>query len=182
MRRAALAFTGALVLGFVAQLVTAQVVVDPRVSGVPRACGVIHVSTTQAATIADTNETNLWTFNVPANTLNRDGVGLRITTGGTLGANANNKTLKLYFGATQLVALSTTANASGWRMGGIVLRTGAATQRANGDVYIGLGVLNVSQTSPAETLSGVVQLRMTGQNGTASANDIVFNEAIVECL
>jgi len=160
----------------------AQVVVDPRVSGIPRACGVLHVNTTQAATIADTNETNLWQFTLPANSLNRDGVGLRITVGGTLAANANNKTLKLYFGATQLTALSSTASGSGYRMSGLVFRTGAATQRANGDVYVGLGTFNVVQTSPAETLSGTVLIRMTGQNGVASANDIVFNEAVVECL
>lgn len=160
----------------------AQVVVDPRVTGVPRACGVLHTNTTQAATIADTNETNLWTFTLPANSLNRDGVGLRITTGGVLGATANNKTLKLYFGASQIASLSTTANASGWRMGGIVLRTGAATQRANGDIFIGLGVLNITQSAPAETLSGTVLIRMTGQNAVAAAGDIVYNEAVVECL
>lgn len=160
----------------------AQIQVDPRVSGVPRACGVLHVSTTQAGTLADTNETNLYTFTLPANTLNRDLMGVRITVAGTLAANANNKTIKLYFGGTQLTALSTTASGSGWQAGAVVYRNSLTTQRASGTVFIGLGNINVVQSSPAEALGGTVLIRMTGQNGTASANDIVFNEGMVECL
>jgi len=179
MRRALLAIAVLLGLGLALE---AQVQVDPRISGSPRACGVLTVNATQAGTPANTTETDLWTFTLPANTLRTDLQGLRITTGGTLAANANNKTLKLYFGATQLTALSTTASGSGWNMGALVIRTSLTAQRANGYVFVGLGTFNVVQTTPAETLSGTLIIRMTGQNGTASANDILFNEAVVECL
>jgi hypothetical protein len=94
----------------------------------------------------------------------------------------NTKTLKVYFGATQVAALSSTANGASWRSTSLVVRTGAATPRGKGDVFVGLGTFNVVQTAPAEALSGTVLILMTGQNGVASANDVVFQGAVVECL
>lgn len=137
---------------------------------------------TTTGTGANTTETDLWTYSLPAGTLSTNLWGVRIKAWGTTGANANNKTFKVYFGATQIVALSTTANASGWTSLGTVLRTAAATQQAGAQLQIGLGTTQSTSTAPAETLSGAVTIKVTGQNGSAVANDCVFRGATVELL
>lgn len=144
--------------------------------------GKLTSNATQTGTDANLNEKDLWTYSLPAGTLNTDLQGVRITAWGTMGANANNKTFKVYFGATQIVALSTTANGSGWFATGVVLRTAAATQQAGASLNIGLGTTQSSATAPAETLSGAVTIKVTGQNGSAVANDCVFRGATVELL
>jgi hypothetical protein len=133
-------------------------------------------------TDANTNEKDLWTYTLPAGAMPTADRGIRFTAFGTLAANANNKTLKGYFGATQCAALSTTASGSHWEVRCIVLRTGAATQLSDGWVSIALGTQNITVATPAETLSGAVVVKVTGQNGVAAANDIVFRGAIVEAL
>jgi len=143
---------------------------------------ILSTNTTQTGTNADLNEKDLWTYALPAGHLSATGHAIRFTAYGTLAANANNKTLKGYFGATQCVALSTTASGSHWEIRCLVLRTGAATQNSGGFIAIGLGNLNVTHATPAETLANSITVKVTGQNGTASANDIVFRTAIVESL
>lgn len=145
--------------------------------------GVLTVNTTQAGTTAVTTEEDLWTYSLPANTLSANGKAVRITAFGTTAANANNKTIKLYFGST-VVATSGTSGYNGiaWTLTVPVIRTGAATQLGMGGVAVVGGSLGNSWSAPAETLSGAITIKVTGQNGTASANDIVFRGAIVEYL
>jgi hypothetical protein len=143
---------------------------------------ILSTSTTQVGTDANLNEKDLWTYSLTAGHLSTNGHAIRFTAYGTLAANANNKTLKGYFGATQCGALSTTASGSHWEIRCLIMRTGAATQNSGGVITIGLGNTNVTHATPAETLSGAVTVKVTGQNGTASANDIVFRTAIVESL
>ena len=146
--------------------------------------GVLTVSTTQAGTAADTNETDLWTYSLPANTLNVDGKGIRITAWGTTGATANNKTMKLYFAGTVLnVTLALAANNRGWILRGQVIRTGAATQIATGELWVSDQTGRGGEfTAPTGDTTGAITIKMTGTNGTAAANDIVFRGATVEVL
>jgi hypothetical protein len=172
-----------LVLAFVALgaiSLAGQVVTNPRITGVDQP--VLSASSVQVGTDANTNEKDLWTYTLPAGAMPTADRGIRFTAFGTLAANANNKTLKGYFGATQCAALSTTASGSHWEVRCIVLRTGAATQLSDGWVSIALGTQNITVATPAETLSGAVVVKVTGQNGVAAANDIVFRGAIVEAL
>lgn len=145
---------------------------------------VLHVNTTQVGTIADTNETDLWSYALPANTLSADGKGVRIRAWGTTGATANTKTLRLYVGATALFTLGPSAyNNLGWHIDAIVVRTGAATQLAETWAVIGVvtGAVNQGATPAADTTAAIT-LKVTGQNGTAAANDVVLKGAIVEAL
>jgi hypothetical protein len=148
--------------------------------------GVIERSTTQAATIADTNETTLFTFSLPANTLSENGKGVRITAFGTYGATVNNKTIKVKFGATTIADTgAAAANGTAWHVIGTILRTGAATQltsavRMVGAFASGSGVS--MPTTPAEDTTAAIAIVVTGTNGTAAANDIVFRGAVVELL
>jgi hypothetical protein len=169
-----------------ALLTTGVVYLRSLVAGIGSAVytpsGVITASTTQAATIADTNETDLWTYTLPANSLNANLKGVRIHVFGTFGATANNKTIKLYFAGTQIGALTSAGNNVAWEMLGTVLRTGASSQLAGGAINVDLSSQRAVVTTPAgDTTTGLI-IKMTGQNGTAAANDIVFRGAIVEYL
>jgi hypothetical protein len=149
-----------------------------------RVSGVLTTTTASAGTAADTNETDLWTYSLPANVLNANGKTVRITAFGTLAANANSKTPRLYFGGT-LVAFNTVlSNNQGWRLTADVVRTGASAQLASG-LYAGgagNGFLANLPVTPAASTTAAITIKVTGQNGTASANDIVFLGAVVELL
>ncbi len=157
----------------------------PNVPGGGRISSVLTVNTTQAGTIADTNETDLWTYSLPANTLNADGRGLRITVTVTFAANANTKTARLYFGGSSLTINPGVAAPNGVVAAAIytVLRTGATAQLMTRAVAnVGSSTQGVSQIAPAETMANAITIRVTGLNGTASANDVVFTSATVETV
>jgi hypothetical protein len=150
--------------------------------------GVLTVNTTQTATAANTTETDLWTYSLPANALSADGKGVRITVFGTTAATANTKNIRLYFGSTVLESGGALAlNGNAWRVVAEVYRTGASAQLASALATVSIndgstGTARTRLTTPAETLSGAITIKVTGQNGTAAANDIVFRGAIVEAL
>jgi hypothetical protein len=143
----------------------------------------LHVSTTQAATGANTDATDLWTYSLPANTLSADGKGLRVTVFGTFAANGNTKIVKVKFGATEVVSYSNVAQ-NVWTATIPVLRTGASAQLANGTFVAGAGLshANISVTTPAADTTAAITISVVGQNGTANASDIVFRGAIVEAI
>lgn len=149
--------------------------------------GVLTVNTTATGTGADTNETTLWTYDLPANTLSANNKGVRITVWGTGAANGNTKTIRVKFGGSTVSALAATTSGLDWCATVEVWRTGAATQVSMGRMVFGAdtsngGAVRMDYVTPTETLSGAVTIKMTGQNGTASANDIVFRGAMVEAL
>jgi hypothetical protein len=146
--------------------------------------GVLSVNTTEASTGADTNETDLWTYSLPANTLNANGKSVRIRAWGSCAATANNKTIRLYFGATvlRIVANAAAINNGTWHVDAVVVRTAATAQTASAWKWEPIGGIGMSTTTPAETLASAVAIKVTGQNGTAAANDVVFSGAIVEVL
>jgi len=142
--------------------------------------GRLLTSTTSAANVG-TGETDLLTYTLPANSLSTDGMGVRVTAWGLLGANTNSKTLRIYFGGTSLVSVSTAANGTAWTSRGVVLRSGAATQVAQGEALQGVAIIARTNTTPAETLSGAVVIRITGQSAVASG-DVTVLGVIVEAL
>jgi hypothetical protein len=140
------------------------------------------VSATQAGTAANTTETDLWTYSLPANALSADAKGLRITVYYQTAANANTKTTKLYFGSTVLASRAAADSGANGQFVGEVLRTGASAQAGFVESKINTSVFATTYTTPAEATSGAISIKVTGQNGTASANDVVFKAAIVETL
>jgi hypothetical protein len=148
--------------------------------------GVLSVNTTQAGTGADTNETDLWTYSLPANTLNVDGKTLRVTVSGDNAANANAKTVKFYFGSTAVfISNAATTNPASWSATYVITRTGASAQllvRVLSIYGAGAVVANPVTSTPAEATTGAITLKVTGQNGIAAANDIVFKGAVVEVM
>lgn len=147
--------------------------------------GFLTKSVTTASTPADTNETDLWTYSLPANTLDANAKGVRITVFGSYAANGNNKTIKLYFGATVISdSGAAAANGTNWRFDATVLRTGASAEVANVLRVIGAYAAGTgnSHSTPAADTTGAITIKMTGQNGTANAGDIIFRGATVEII
>lgn len=138
---------------------------------------------TQAATIADTNETDLAAWTIPGGLLDIDGRGLRLTAFGSFAANANNKRVRAYFGSVTLAdTAAIAANGVNWLVEVVMFRTGASAQlfrnrMQHGTTLIALGLGTGAISNAADQL-----LRVTGLNGTASANDIVLRGAHVELL
>ncbi len=148
--------------------------------------GTIEINTTQVGTGANTTETDLWSYSLPANTLNADGRTLRVTVSGDNAANANAKTVRFYFGATSVfISNAATTNPASWAATYLITRTGASAQlllRAVSIYGAGAVVANPVTSTPAEVSSGAIVMKITGQNGIAAANDIVFKGALVEVV
>jgi hypothetical protein len=142
--------------------------------------------TTNTTTVGNvtTGEDNLMTYSVPANTLSTNGDTLRFYASGTFTANANSKQLKVYFGSTAVSPpLDTTTNAIDWSVTGEIIRTGATTQKMWVSFTSWDGTASVTfvdYVTPAETLSGAVTFKLTGE-GT-STDDIKQETLTVDWL
>ena len=153
-------------------------------TAIGKVSSVLTVSTTQAGTPASTAETTLWTYSLPANTLSANAKGVRVTVFGSFAANTNTKTLRLKFGATTVFSESGAGafNGNGFVASGVVVRTGASAQVGIGNMMFGGGAATDAPVTPAEDTTAAIAIAFTGENGIASANDIVFRGAIVEAL
>lgn len=132
------------------------------------------VQTTAGSTTAVTSEENLITYTLPANALDATGRGLRIKAAGSTAANTNVKTIRLYFGSTVVMSnnVTTTPNAAGWEFECEIFRTSATTEKAIARGTVGSAQQTTTYTGVGETLTGALTIKVTGQNGTASAADI----------
>jgi hypothetical protein len=136
--------------------------------------GPIFASTTAVGTDADTAEKDLISKTVAANTMVVANQGLKITAWGQTGPNADNKTIRLYFGATVIaIAGPFGYNNADWMIEAYVYRTGAATQDCVGKIDLHNTAPTVTVVTAAETLSGTVVVKVTGQNGVATLNDVI---------
>jgi hypothetical protein len=145
--------------------------------------GTLTTSTTSVCTIADTNETDLWTYSLPAGALNADGRGVRITTWGTYANNANVKTVRLYVGATAIFSNATPTSAAGtWVGDAVVIRTGATSQTYRRLFQATGATAGWDSATLAETMANALTIKISGQNGTASAGDVCVKGAFVETI
>lgn len=135
----------------------------------------LHIDLTAVGTDADTNVKTLMSYPLPANTLIRDGQGVLIKAWGTTGANANDKTVVLFFGSTLVKALGPIAiNNRAWRFEAEVYRTGVGAQDAVGmGGYHTAPTVSILHAEPSEDETGAIVIKTTGENGTANANDVV---------
>lgn len=142
--------------------------------------GILSVNTTSTGNGADTTEDTLLTFNLPAKVLSANGKTVKIRAWGTTAANADNKTMKLYFGSEVIATATAATSNKGWLLELEVIRTGASTQ-----VVFGQGQVDTTNVTPlittgAETDTAAIVIKVTGQAGTGNANDIVAKGLIVE--
>lgn len=134
-------------------------------------------------------ETSLKSFNVAAGQLATNSDALRIFVGFRAGGAAGTKRLRVKFGAT-VIADSTAVTLSASEIVWVearVIRISGTTQRATSVANITSPAAawttaitgGTNSTAPAETLSGVVTLDVTGQLG-AAADTIVCDYLSVE--
>jgi hypothetical protein len=128
---------------------------------------------------ADTTDDVLFTYTLPAGALDVQGRAITITAYGKLGATANNKNVKLWFGATVVATTGVVAtNTGGWQLQADVAKVGAAgsnTQIAQGQNIVAAthGGVNIPP-APTEVESGPIVIKVTGASSTTgAANDVL---------
>jgi hypothetical protein len=132
-----------------------------------------------------TGDDTLWTFTVPANTLNADGTAIWGEAAGTFAANTNNKTLRVKFGSTTILDAggdTPAKNAGNWVLQWKIKRIGSSSQKVWGQVMIvpngsaneTVRFSEVDYTTAAEDTTGTIAFSVTGE--ATSNNDIVFQE------
>ncbi|HKD28314.1 MAG TPA: hypothetical protein VKC66_20725 [Xanthobacteraceae bacterium] len=140
-----------------------------------RIAGQITAQLTVTGTGVDTTEDILQTFTLPANTLDAVGRSLRIRAWGTFGANTNIKTIRLYFGSKIYDSTALAQNGTGWILEAEVYKTGSNTQTSWATILAGFSDPGAEINAPNQTDTAPIVIKVTGQNGTASANDTVCN-------
>ena len=143
--------------------------------------GVISVNTTAVGNVGG-GQDDLMTYSLPANTLSADGKAIRITAWYSTASNGNTKTITLAFGGTTLTGtISSTFNNQLGIIRAVIVRTGASAQEAAtwDTLNTQFGTL---RTTPAETMSGAITIKMTGQSGSSATDDVVQRGMIIEVL
>lgn len=143
-------------------------------SSYAKAGGALFYSTTAVGNVGVGDDV-LMTTSIPANSLATDGDSIEGYASGTFATSANNKRIRVKFGATTIFdsgALAITS-ASDWILNFRVIRTGAATQKCCVNLSTSSATLSAyaDYATAAETLSGAVTMTVNGE-GTAD-NDIV---------
>lgn len=161
------------------QTLTNKTLTDPLINGGGGTATVkpmgVTTSTTSGATGANQTETTLISYTLPASSLDVTNRGLRVKAAGTVAANGNGKTIRLYFGSTILISNDITGspNNVGWELEYEIYRTSATTEKAVAHGTVGSVLQTTTYSGVGETLSGALVIKVTGQNGVSSANDIV---------
>lgn len=145
---------------------------------IARIGGTLDTIESDAGTPASTTETDLHSLTVLANTLTTAGDTAVLETVLTFAANANTKRVRVYFGAAVIYDSTAVAkNGGSLVVRTAVKRTGAATQiawaTAVDDASATRFATVAAFATATESLAGGVVYKVTGQNGAASANDIV---------
>lgn len=143
--------------------------------------GMIYVNTTAVGTTAVTTEENLMLYTLPANTLLRDGQGVRIIAWGTNAANANTGIGRLLFGGT-LIKSNQKGNNTDWVLTAEVTKTGVSTQKSIAQIFRDTVVNDAANVSLTKTDTAGIVIKVTGQNDVAAANDIVCEGMRIEFL
>ncbi len=139
---------------------------------------------TNHATSAVTTEEVLWSHTMNADQLGADGQGVRIVASGYTAANANNKTLRFKVDGNAIVTNTTTAapNNKRWRIEAVVIRSGATASVSEGVMKISDIADELKSNKAGITWANAIDVEVTGQNGTAAANDIVLESITLEYL
>lgn len=155
--------------------------------GICSSC-VLSSDSTLAGTPANTTETTLFSYVLPAATLSTDGWFIRIIAWGYTGASGNNKSLLVRFGGTAIISSGMAAlNNNTWFLEAYVIRKAAGNQDAIGrltatPVANGWGGTVTGMTlfsEPAINLNGAVTIVINGLNGVASASDVTYEGSLI---
>ena len=133
---------------------------------------------------ADTTDDTLFTYSLPASSLDVAGRTLRVRAFGQFAGNTHNKTVKIFFG-TSIVLTSgvVTTSGLGWTAELMIGKTGSNTQIAGGFVASGATLVTPVVLTGTETDTNAVAIKVTGASSTTgAANDVVGYGMVVEFL
>jgi len=153
--------------------------------GTPSSSHVLNVQAGLVGTVGSGEDT-LYTYDLPANTLDANNKGVRITAKGEFANTTSNTTLKLYFGtASTTVTLPKTVSAASWEAEWIVIRTAVNTQIAYWRVHYTSAASDAvkryaTATLPTQDDGAAITVKVTGE-GTSN-NDITADFLFVEKL
>lgn len=136
---------------------------------------------TAAGNTADTNEDTLYTYTLPANTLKTPGQTLHIHCWGATKNNGDNKTMNLYFGASEISTPTAATNNKGWELWLHVTRGINSTTQ----VVVGTGIVDTTPVTPfnaagTDDMTTALTIKCTGQAGAGTANDVAGKGMTVE--
>lgn len=150
-----------------------------------RAGGNVSVQTSHAGigNGADTSEDTLFTFTLPANTLDAVGREVCIQAWGSVAATSATKTAKIYFGSTVLTTFTATTTQSGvWCICASIVKDASNSQNGavlNDTTITGSLVRSMTITTPTEADTAGIVIKVTGQSSVATANLVTCNSLIV---
>lgn len=146
--------------------------------------GTIGANFTTQGTPGNTTETVLHTITFPASAFAADGQAASFWFIGKVAANGNTKTVRLKVDGTGGVTIvdtgGITTNDADWCIKGSIMRTASGAAIAEATLWVGPAgaatgtpsVHRVNHVALTPTFSNAITLDLTGQNGSASANDI----------
>lgn len=160
-----------------------QVKVGSAATALATIAGTLHVDAQAYNTTIAITEEDFSTYTLPANALSKDNQTLRVTWAFTTAANTESKTVRVYFGSTVIYSRTTTTASEIMLGEAYIARRGASSQ-----VYFTpaqgfdgtFQVVLVSVATEDETLP--ITLKMTGQNGVATAANIIGQYFKVEAV
>jgi hypothetical protein len=165
-----------------ANIVDASNAIINAVNGSFGQAGLLFSYYTATGNGADTTEDTLATFSLPANTFATTGEMLRIRAWGKTAANGDNKTMKLYFGASVVTTPTAATNNKGWFLQLEVIRSGASTQQVFGTGLVDTTAVTPYYNAGADTDTAAIVIKCTGQAGTGNANDILLEGMVIETV
>jgi len=157
-----------------------------RVLNYTRAALQAHLDTGATSTSA-TSESDLMTFSLPASRLASSGAAIRVRGWGsaTTVSTGVTRRMRMYFGATVVADSGARDVATNWSLEAVIARTtSASAQQASGTAMASTGgaaVVTVLQSSPAETSTGAITVKVTGLC-TAATGVITQTGLLVEQL
>jgi hypothetical protein len=157
-------------------------VINTLIQSINTSFGRIGVGTTAVATGATTGETTLLQYTLPGGLLANAGDSIRVTCWGITAGNANNKTMKLYFGGSSIATPTAATNNKGWRLQMTVMRRSATAQAIDSWGLVDVTPVTPANADGAETMANSLLVKCTGTNGTASASDITAQGLLVEAI
>ena len=141
-----------------------------------RLAGLLSTQLTATGNGADLTEDTLQTYTMPANTFDVTGRCIRVEGFGNFGANADVKTIRLYFGSANIyTSTGLTQNGTGWYIWATICKNGSNLQTFGAGGTDGNNLPGTFSGAMNQTDSGSIIIKITGQTGTANANDIIAN-------
>jgi hypothetical protein len=146
--------------------------------------GLLASQVSDTGTTAVTSEEVLFSYTIPAGLIANTGEGVRIKVSGTTAANGHTKTIRIKVGGNTYAINGVTTSPSGknWFAQAEVYRAGATAAVGEGSLVVDNANEGVTIDSTGITWANTNDVQVTGQNGTATVNDIVVKTVSVTLI